>query len=137
MPLYDYRCLDCHRSFEVYISYAEYGTRRVQCPHCQSANIRRRLPRVRLARSEEDRIESLADDFSDPNLAEGLEEDPRTLGRWMRRMSQELGEEMPPEFDEVVDRLEKGQRPEEIEQEMPELAGGETAESGSEDDLLE
>ncbi len=137
MPLYDYRCLDCHRSFEIYISYAEYGTRRVQCPHCQSDNIRRRLPRVRLAKSEEERIESLADDFSDPNLVEGLEEDPRTLGRWMRRMSQELGEEMPPEFDEVVDRLEKGQRPEEIEQEMPELASGETAESSSEDDFLE
>ena len=40
----------------------------------------------------------------------------------MRRMSGELGEEMPPEFDEVVDRLEKGQSPEEIERDLPDLA---------------
>lgn len=137
MPLYDYRCLDCRQPFEIYLSYAEYGTRIVQCPRCQSTNVRRRLPRVRLARSEEDRLEALAEDFSDPDVAEGLEEDPRALGRWMRRMSQEVGEEMPPEFDEVVDRLEKGQRPEEIEQEMPELAGDESGDGDNSDDLLE
>lgn len=138
MPLYDYLCLDCHRRFEMYMSYAEYGTRSVQCPHCQSPNVRRRLPRVRFARSEEARLESLADDFSDPSALEGLEEDPRAMGRFMRKMSQELGEEMPPEFDEVVERLEKGQRPEEIEKEMPELASEEPlGTGGEEDDLLE
>lgn len=136
MPLYDYLCLDCHRRFEIYMSYAEYGTRSVQCPHCQSANIRRRLPRVRLARSEEDRIETLADDFADPAALAGLEEDPRAMGRFMRKMSQELGEEMPPEFDEVVERLEKGQRPEEIEKEMPELASEESMGAGGEEDNL-
>jgi hypothetical protein len=39
-------------------------------------------------------------------------------------MGHELGEEMPPEFDEVIDRLEAGQSPEEIEESMPELAEG-------------
>jgi len=39
-------------------------------------------------------------------------------------MSREMGEEMGPEFDEVVDRLEGGQSPEEIEKDLPEL--GET-----------
>jgi len=29
---------------------------------------------------------------------------------------------MPPEFDEVVDRLEKGQSPEDIERDLPDLA---------------
>jgi putative FmdB family regulatory protein len=137
MPIYDYLCLDCQRRFEVYLSYAEYGTRQVQCPHCQSPHVRRRLPRVRLARSEEGRLESLADDFSDPSALEGLEEDPRAMGRFMRKMGQELGEEMPPEFDEVVERLEKGQRPEEIEKEMPELGGEESTVAEGGDDLLE
>ena len=41
-------------------------------------------------------------------------------------MGRELGEEMPPEFDDVVDRLEKGQSPDEIEKELPDL-GGDTA----------
>ena len=39
----------------------------------------------------------------------------------MRKMSSEVGEEMPPEFDEVVNRLEAGQSPEEIEKHLPDL----------------
>jgi hypothetical protein len=46
------------------------------------------------------------------------------MGRFMRKMGNELGEEMPPEFDEVVDRLEKGQSPDEIEKELPDLGSG-------------
>ncbi len=125
MPFYDYRCLDCHQRFEVFLTYAEYGRRAVVCPRCQSKNVRRRIPRVRVAKSEESRIESLAGDFSDPAALEGLENDPQALGRMMRRMGRELGEDLPPEFDEVVDRLEKGQSPEEIEKEIPDLGLGE------------
>jgi hypothetical protein len=42
----------------------------------------------------------------------------------MRRMSNEMGEEMGPEFDEVIDRLETGQSPEEIEKALPDLGEG-------------
>ncbi len=129
MPTYDYVCLNCRKRFEIFISYAEYGKRPVSCPHCQSANVRRRIGRVRLLRSEESRLESL-EDLADPQALEGLEEDPRALGRMMRKMGEELGEELPPEFDEVVDRLEAGQSPEEIEAALPELAG-----TGEEEDL--
>jgi hypothetical protein len=66
-------------------------------------------------------MESLSDPSGLPDLDES---DPRSLGRWLRRMSREMGEEMPPEFDEVVDRLESGQSPEEIEESMPELVEG-------------
>jgi len=59
--------------------------------------------------------------LSDPEQLAGLEDDPQTLGKMMRRMSRELGEDMGPEFDEVVDRLEKGQPPEEIEKDLPDL----------------
>jgi hypothetical protein len=52
------------------------------------------------------------------------EEDPRSLGRFMRKMSQEMGEDMGDEFNEVVGRLESGESPEAIEESMPELAGG-------------
>lgn len=129
MPTYDYVCLNCRKRFDIFISYAEYGKRPVSCPHCQSANVRRRIGRVRLLRSEESHLESL-EDLADPQALEGLEEDPRALGRMMRKMGEELGEELPPEFDEVVDRLEAGQSPEEIEAALPELAG-----TGEEEDL--
>lgn len=117
MPIYDYRCLDCKRRFDVFMTYAEYGNKIVTCKHCNSLNITRKIGRVRIARSDESRLEN----FSDPSSLEGLEDDPVALGRMMRKMSGELGEEMPEEFDEVVNRLEAGQSPEDIEKELPDL----------------
>jgi hypothetical protein len=76
-------------------------------------------------RSEESRLESLAD----PSNLSGLDEsDPRSMARWMRKMSQEMGEDMGPEFDEMVNRLEAGESPEEIEGSMEGLG-----EEGSEE----
>jgi hypothetical protein len=85
------------------------------------------VSRVAVLRSEESRLESLAD----PSRLAGLDEnDPRSLARWMRKMSGEMGEDLGAEFNEVVDRLEAGESPEEIEKSMPEMAG-----EGSEADL--
>ena len=123
MPLYDYFCRDCRTRFDVFMSYSEYGSQAVTCSSCGSKNVTRRLPRVRVTKSEDRRMESLAGDFSDPSALAGLENDPRAMGRMMRKMGKELGEEVPPEFGEVVDRLEKGQSPEEIEKELPDLGG--------------
>ena len=117
MPFYQYLCLNCRRRFETFMSYSEYGSNAVHCPHCNSDQVRRRIGRVRVARSEESRLEDLAD----PGNLAGLEDDPKALGRMMRKMSHEMGEDMGPEFDDVIDRLESGQSPEEIEQAMPEL----------------
>jgi hypothetical protein len=82
---------------------------------------------VAVVRSEEARLEALAD----PSNLAGLDEnDPRSLARWMRKMSNELGEDLGDEFNEVVDRLEAGESPEEIEKSMPELGGGDEFEGG-------
>ena len=117
MPNYDYRCLDCKRRFEIFLTYQEYGTTAVACRHCGSQNVQRRIGRIRVLRSEDNRL----DDLADPSMLDGLEDDPKTLGRMMRKMSAELGEEMPPEFDEVVGRLEAGQSPEDIEKDLLDL----------------
>jgi putative FmdB family regulatory protein len=129
MPTYEYRCLDCKKRFNLFMTYEEYGSKEVRCKHCSSANIQRKIGRIRIAKSEDSRIDNLASDFSDPAALEGLEDDPKSLGRMMRKMSSEMGEDMGPEFDEVINRLEKGQTPEEIEQALPDL-GGEDAPMG-------
>ena len=129
MPNYPYRCLDCRKRFEVYMTYSEYEKLPVACPNCKSQNVQRRIGRVRYARSEESRLENLAD----ADNLDGLEDDPRALGKMMRKMSHEMGEEMGPEFDEVINRLEAGQNPEEIEAAMPDLGGGPEGFGDSED----
>ncbi|MBC7876301.1 MAG: zinc ribbon domain-containing protein [Anaerolineales bacterium] len=118
MPTYDFICNSCEKRFEVFLTFSEYGEKAVQCTHCESKNIRRRMTKVRIAKSDESRMESMANDF--PGF-DGLEDDPKALGQMMRKIGAETGEAMPAEFDEVVDRLEAGQSPEEIESVLPDL----------------
>lgn len=119
MPTYDYHCKSCKTRFECYLTYAEYERTRVICPNCGSDQVQRRIGRVLIAKSEDRRI----DDLVDPTQLAGLEDDPQALGRLMRKMGNELGEDTGPEFDEVVSRLEKGEDPEQIERDMPDLGG--------------
>jgi putative FmdB family regulatory protein len=126
MPVYPYRCKTCGKRFEVFMTYSEYGSKPVACAHCGSGEVQRRINKVRIARSEASRMEDL-----DPGSMDGLDDDPAALGRMMRKMSGEMGEDMGPEFNEVIDRLEKGQSPEEIEQSIPNL-GGEDSDGGDE-----
>ena len=118
MPTYDFICNACEKRFERFLTFSEYGKKAVHCVHCESTNVRRRMTKVRIARSDESRLESAANDFSG---LEGLEDDPKALGRMMRKMGGEMGEDLPPEFNDVVDRLEAGQSPEEIESALPDL----------------
>lgn len=129
MPKYDYRCRDCRRKFEIFMTFAEFGSKAVNCPHCHSQHVDRLISRVRFLRSDESRLANLAD----PANLEGLDEDPRSLGRMMRKMKDEVGEELPPEFDEVVGRLEKGQSPDQIEKDLPELSQMDDGGQGGDD----
>ena len=98
MPTYEYRCTHCNHKFEIFLTYQEYETASVTCPQCGQAEPERIIKPVRIARAEKARLDAL----SDPAQLEGLDDDPQTLGRMMRRMSTELGEDMGAEFDEVV-----------------------------------
>ncbi|MCP4544135.1 MAG: zinc ribbon domain-containing protein [Chloroflexi bacterium] len=131
MPIYEYRCQDCKRRVSIFwrtFSEAKAGDKSPVCPRCGESNLTRLMSRVRVIRSEESRMDAMSDmDFS------GLDEnDPKSMGRWMRKMSAETGEDLGPEFDEVVGRLESGEDPEEIEKSMPDMmgAGGDDAPYG-------
>jgi putative FmdB family regulatory protein len=118
MPIYEYRCADCRRRVSLFHRSFASIEDDPTCPHCGGTRLDRIISRVAVVRSEESRL----DDLADPSMLGDLDEnDPKSLARWMRKMSGEVGEEMPPEFDEVIDRLESGQSPEEIEESMPEL----------------
>ena len=118
MPYYDYLCQQCRRPARLFFSYAEYGRSVPTCPHCQSQEMQRRIGRIALGKSEESRLDTLNDDAM---LAGFDENDPRSMGRMMKKMSREMGEDLGDEFNEVVDRLEKGESPEKIEKSMPDL----------------
>ena len=130
MPFYDYRCQDCGKRVRLFFTYDEYDSAEPCCIHCDSLQLRRLITRVALAKSEDSRL----DDLDPDSMLAGVDEDdPRSLGRFMRKMSSEMGEDLGPEFDEVVERLEKGQSPEDIEADMPDLSEG----LGGGDDIID
>ena len=125
MPVYEYVCRACGRRARLFMTFAEYDRATPVCPHCGRAELRRRVSRVAIARSESSRLDSLMDDRA---LAGLDEDDPRAMGQMMRRMSDELDEDMGGDFDEVVGRLESGESPASIEASMPDLGAGEAGE---------
>jgi len=117
VPIYEYRCNGCGRRVSLFQRSIQSEAAAV-CPHCSSRNLARLISRVAVVRSEESRLDGLA---SDAGMADLDESDPRSLARWARRMSRETGEELGPDFDEVVERLEAGEMP----GDMDEEGGGE------------
>lgn len=124
MATYEYRCEKCKRRN----AFTVRGFNPPEAPTCQfcgHAPLKRIFSRVAVLRSEEARLEAM----SDPSAFGGVDEnDPKSMARFMRKMASEMGDEageaMPPEFDEVVGRLEAGESPESIEQTMGDVLGG-------------
>ena len=119
MPIYEYYCHDCrHKVSLLWRSFADAETCEAICPRCGGRHLDRRISRVAVVRSEDSRM----DDLADLGDLDGLDEnDPKSLARFMRKMADETGEDLGAEFDEVIGRLEAGEDPESIEKSMPEL----------------
>jgi len=112
MPIYEYRCGACKRRSSLYyqtFSAAERAEPR--CEHCGSADVSRLVSRVAVLKSEESRMDDLADDAA---LGDVDESDPRSIARWARRMGEQLGEDVGDDFREMVDQLEAGEMPDDM-----------------------
>lgn len=108
MPIYEYRCRRCRRVSSVLVRSFSAEVEAPACSHCGADELDRMLSRFAFHRSEEERLERLAD----PDRFGGFDEDdPRSVARWARRMGQEVGEELGPEFDEAVEQMEAGELP--------------------------
>lgn len=119
MPIYEYHCGVCRRRVSIFWrSYEEAQTGQPRCPRCGGTELRRVFSRVAVIRAPGS---ADTDDLDLPGLGDIDENDPRSIARWMRQMSETTGEDLGEEFGEVMNRLEAGQSPEEIESAMPEL----------------
>ena len=104
MPIYEYRCGACKRKVTILTLRVSEAVDPV-CEHCGSRDLKRLMSRFATVRSEEGRL----DDLADPSALGGLDEsDPKSMARWMRKMGKELGEDTGEDFDEMVDELEAG-----------------------------
>lgn len=109
MPIYEYRCLDCGKK-STFLTLSISSPLEPRCKKCGGANLVKLVSRVAVSRSEESRLESLAD----PSKLAGLDEkDPKSLARWMKKMGKEMGEDLGEDFDESIEEaMEEAEREE-------------------------
>ncbi len=99
MPIYEYLCQDCGK-VSSFIVLSIRDSYQPHCKRCQSEKMTKLISRVARVRSEESRLESLAD----PSKLGDLDEnDPASMARWMKRMGKEMGEDLGEDFDTMVD----------------------------------
>ncbi|MGA2409238.1 MAG: zinc ribbon domain-containing protein [Candidatus Binataceae bacterium] len=105
MPIYEYECVKCSRRTSVLTMRVSEKAEAV-CNHCGGTDMRRLMSRFAMPKSEEARMDALAD----PSNFSGLDEnDPKSVARLMRKMGQEMGDEFSgPEFDEAIAEIESG-----------------------------
>jgi putative FmdB family regulatory protein len=99
MPIYEYRCEACGKISEFLLMKTDEAFT-PQCKRCKSKKMTRVLSRVRVVRSEESRLESLADPSKWGDLDE---KDPRSMAKMMKRLGKEFGEELGEDADQMVD----------------------------------
>ena len=110
MPIYDYRCQDCKRRISLlFQTYAAADN--AACPHCSSRNLSRLVTRFAVGRSEDSRLEDLADGASFGDVDDN---DPRSVTHWARRMGDEFGEDLGPDYQDMIDQMEGGDLPDDV-----------------------
>ncbi len=102
MPIYEYRCLKCRRKMSFLV--LTPSTSEPQCKFCRGTELEQLFSRFAMPKSEESRLESLAD----PTTFSGLDEnDPASVARWMKKMGKEMGEDMGEDIDQLADEAEQ------------------------------
>jgi putative FmdB family regulatory protein len=103
MPIFEYYCRKCKKK----MSYLVLSTPSFHpvCKYCRGEDLEQLYSRFAMPKSEESRLESLAD----PSSLSGLDEsDPGSVARWMKKMGKELGEDFAGEdIDQLADEAAK------------------------------
>jgi putative FmdB family regulatory protein len=146
MPIFEYLCRSCNRIYS-FLSLRATPEREPVCPRCGSGGLERvpsafAVTGTRKTGADEagtggdsapggsdleDKALRMASGLSDADV-----EDPRTMARMMRRLAGEAGERITPAMDEMFRRMEAGEDPEALEEELgprlEEELGGEDGE---------
>jgi len=99
MPIYEYRCSECGRRSSFLILNLKDPFSGV-CSHCGSLKLERIMSRFATVRSEEDRMESLADPSKWGDIDEN---DPKSVARFVKKMGKEMGEDLGEDIDQMAD----------------------------------
>jgi len=146
MPIYEFYCAACHRIYN-FLSRTTTPQRTPACPECGQPELARRVSSFAISKGRKEPAASaeggpeLPPGFDEARLeqameamageAEGLNEnDPRQAAQLMRKLFSSTGLPMGGGMEEALRRMEAGEDPEKVEQEMGDLLDNPLAETG-------
>lgn len=105
MPLYEYICQSCqHKAMIYHKTFSQSSSR---CPKCGNDALKRIFSTFSVGKTTKDLYDGI---LNDSQLVNGLmNNNPRALAEWSKRMN--YGESVAPEYEEMVDRMERGELP--------------------------
>ena len=142
MPIYEFACPKCRKIFS-FLSKRIHPERQPVCPKCGNTNLSKQVSRFAMtrglaepgAKSEGEDAGGPMPNFDDPRVARAMAEMERDMEhmdennpKHMAHMMRKMKDIMPPgtapkELDVAIKRLEAGEDPEKIEEDMGELLG--------------
>ena len=136
MPIYEFLCDRCNVIFNFFSRRIDTTTI-PSCPRCGKEQLTRQMSTFATigktaSGGEDDPLNGLDESKMEQAFgrlmkeAEGMsEEDPRQMAALMRRFSRETGINLGGNMEEALSRMEAGEDPEQIEQEMGDVLGEE------------
>jgi len=104
MPIYEYRCNRCNEEFsELLLNQRQIS--KVRCRYCNSKDLTKLISSFSVHQTEESRLASF--DTSKPK-GDDFYKDSRNVGLWAKKRMKELGVDLGPKMDEIVERGRSG-----------------------------
>ena len=98
MPIYEYRCEGCSKRFSALIGMtAEPNSEK--CPHCGSLQSKRLVSRFARLRTEDDRIDEIADELE----IMGEPDSPAKMRTMVREMGKAMDDDMSSDMEEMFE----------------------------------
>lgn len=112
MPIYEFRCLKCHKKFScLVLDIKNYQIKNIICAHCSSKKVSRIISKALVYKSEKQRLKDLdlcgsqSDDYY---------QNPNNIGLWAKKKAQAMGVNLGDAFEEKVEKARSGKILDEI-----------------------
>jgi len=134
MPIYEFYCKRCNTVFSFFSK--SVNTEKIpRCPNCKRSLERRMSVFARISKGKSEQHEEDMPPVDEQRMERAMamlageaekmnEEDPRQAAALMRKLSDATGLQMGPQMEEALRRMERGEDPEKVEEEMGELLEG-------------
>jgi len=134
MPIYEFYCSDCHTIF-TFLSKRINTEKRPGCPKCDRVELEKRVSLFAISKGLEEDSDSLPD-IDEAKMEKAMEtlageaekineDDPGQVGQLMRKLYSSTGLDMGSGMEEAIARMEAGEDPDKIEQDMGDILEGE------------